>query len=312
MTRVLRALTRVCALGLAGACAATAWAAPLPVQELSPGVYVHRGQVADYAPENRGDLSNLGFVVGSRCVAVIDTGGSFAIGSALAESVRAVTPLPVCYVVNTHMHPDHVFGNAAFRKPGVEFVGHVHLSSALAQRAHTYVNALQRNLGEFAEGSEIVLPTRTVETTLELDLGERTLSLRAWRTSHTDNDVTVFDGRSGTLFAGDLLFEGHTPVVDGSLRGWIETCKALREDGAIRAVVPGHGAIPAPWPDSLDAQTHYLDVLLQGVRQAIKNGKTIGSAVDTVGQDERVHWQLFDLFHRRNVTASFAELEWED
>ena len=64
--------------------------------------------------------------------------------------------------------------------------------------------------------------TKEVEDFLHLDLGERKLTLTAWKTAHTNHDLTVFDHTSRTLIAGDLLFVKHIPVIDGSLNGWVE------------------------------------------------------------------------------------------
>jgi len=305
---LVAAVLALCA-GIAEASAAAA--EPFDFAQIAPGVYAHRGIVADFAPDNAGDLANLGVIVGKSCVAVVDTGGSFKVGRRLRRAIEAVTPLPVCYVVNTHVHPDHLFGNAAFRGDKVEFIGHAHLPLAVAQRARGYAAALERNIGAAAEGTEIVAPTRTVADTLELDLGGRTIVLRAWHTAHTDNDLTVQDVETGTLFLSDLLFVEHTPVVDGSLKGWLAAIGEIRKLNP-RLVVPGHGAIPAPWPQALDDEARYLDVLLTGVRAALQRNRTIQQAVDSVGGEEAAHWKLFDSFHRRNVTASFAELEWEN
>lgn len=282
----------------------------LAVKEIAPGNYVHRGHDDVATPENGGDIANIGFIVGKKCVAVIDTGGTLAEGRALRAAIRAVTPLPVCYVINTHMHPDHIFGNAAFKDDHPQFVGSVNLAQAEASRADNYMRALKRELGDEAEGSEIIGPTKTIDGTGTLDLGGRILTLRTWKTAHTNNDVTVYDEKSGTLWLGDLLFVHCIPVIDGSVVGWLDDI-ALIKQMKPRHVVPGHGALDAPYPKSLDAEAQYLSDLARDVRAAIKRGQTIQQAVDSIGLDQRDRWLLYDIYHRRNVTAAYAELEWE-
>lgn len=281
------------------------------LQQVAPGVHVHQGLIAETSAAYQGDIANIGFIVGKKCVAVIDSGGSLAVGQQLRASITRVTQLPVCYVINTHVHPDHIFGNAAFNADKPVFVGHAKLPLAMATRGQNYLNAIKRDLGAEADGSVIVPPTQTLKDTLELDLGERKLSLRAWRTAHTDNDVSVLDETTGTLWLSDLLFIEHTPVVDGNLKGWLAVMDELRGIKA-NTVIPGHGPIQKNWPAAAQNQQRYLESLLTETRQSIKNRKTIQQAVESVGISEKDKWQLFDLFHRRNVTTAFAELEWED
>lgn len=294
------------------AAGAEAAVAPLTVREIAAGVYVHAGEQQEMSPENRGDVANIGFVVGERCVAVIDTGGSLAVGRALRAAIRAVTDTPVCYVINTHVHPDHVFGNAAFRDERPTFVGHVRLAAALAARGQNYRRALLRELGDVAAGSELIAPDLEVGERLDLDLGGRVLELTAWPTAHTDNDLSAHDRKSGTLWLSDLLFVERLPVVDGSLRGWLAVMDELARRSPLR-VVPGHGAVAeGRWPQVLEPQQRYLATLAAEVRQALAQGSTIRQAMADVGQRERRHWLLFDSFHRRNVAAAYAELEWEE
>ena len=292
----------------------SAWAEPadlsdFEVENPAPGVYVHYGVQAGMSASNAGDVANLGFVVGATCVAVIDTGGTYAVGRALRLAIRRVTTLPVCYVINTHVHPDHVFGNQAFVEDRPEFVGHARLPEGMRRRGPNYLRALLRDLGAAAQGSTLVFPTRTVATVERLELGGRSLKLRAWPTAHTDTDLTVFDETSGTLWLGDLLFVGHVPVVDGSLRGFIAAIDELKGVPAQRAI-PGHGRAGA-WPDALLREEHYLKRLFHDVRVAIAAKTPIAEAIATVGCDDADHWLLVDQFHKRNVSAAYAELEWD-
>ena len=299
------------------ACAAaqtTPAIAPLAITQVQPGVFVHFGALEDWTPAHGGDVANLGFVVGSRCVAVVDSGGTPGVGQALRAAIERTTPLPVCYVINTHAHPDHVLGNSAFTNaapPAPQFVASAAFARALAAREPYYLNALQRDFGIPASALTIVYPTLVVTRSLDLDLGDRILSLRAWPTAHTDNDLTVLDLRTRTLFASDLLFVQHLPVLDGSLRGWIAVMAELKRLD-VATVVPGHGPASNDWPAALDGQAAYLGGLLRETRAAIKSQWTIQQAIERIGIPPGAPWVLTDRFHRRNVTAAFAELEWED
>ena len=153
---------------------------PLAVSEIAPGNFVHYGSLQERSAANLGDNANIGFVVGERCVAAIDTGGSAEIGRRLRQTIAAHSKLPVCYVITTHAHPDHFFGAAAFRADRPAYVGHAELPAALRQRGQFYLNTLKRDLGDAAAGSEVVPPTLLVQDRVELDLGNRKLVLRAW------------------------------------------------------------------------------------------------------------------------------------
>lgn len=283
----------------------------LAVSEVAPGVFVHQGRYEIFTPRNSGDTANSGFIVGRDGVAVIDTGGSPRVGASLLAAIRARTKLPIKYVINTHMHPDHIFGNVAFEAEKPVFVGHAKLPRALAARADRYLGINKELLGEAFEGTRIVPPTQLVKDRLELDLGDRKLAIEAYATAHTDNDVTVFDEKTGTMFLGDLLFSKHVPALDGSIRGWLALIDKLAARSDIQRAVPGHGPEQMPWPSALAAEKRYLGTVADEVRTMIKQGKTLAEAAATVGLSEKDAWELFKEYHARNVSAAFAELEWE-
>lgn len=285
----------------------------LSLREIAPGVHVHVGAVDEWGVASGGDVANLGIVIGERCVAVIDTGGTAAIGQTLKAAVRRLTALPVCYLINTHAHPDHVLGNEAFVDPsgkGPQVVGHHRLPAALQVRGPFYLKALIRDFGPDQSSARIVPPSLLVTSSLEVDLGERRLRLQAWPTAHTDADLSVLDVQSGTLFLGDLLFRDHTPVVDGRLRGWLAVTAQLRTEAA-PLTVPGHGQPTTEGAAALQVQQRYLETLQADVRAALKAGWTLSQTVQRTPPSSGP-WQLLDAFHARNVTAAYAELEWED
>jgi len=288
-----------------------AHAAAAEVSEVAPGVFVHQGRYEVQSPDNRGDIANASFVVGSEAVAVIDTSGSAVMGQELRDAIRAVTNKPIRYVINTHMHPDHVLGNAAFKQDAPAFVGHYKLGRALGTRSQGYIIGNKQMMGDKAfEGTEIVLPTQAIKEPTTLDLGDRTLLLEPQATAHTDNDLIVTDSKTNTLFLGDLLFSVHVPTIDGSISGWLALLDEMGKRKAAR-VVPGHGPKTMELPQALEPEQRYLAAIANDVRRQIAEGKTLAEATKTAGFFEKDAWKLFDQYHVRNVTAAFAELEWE-
>jgi quinoprotein relay system zinc metallohydrolase 2 len=283
--------------------------APLSLDHVGPGIYVHSGDIALMTAANEGAIANVGFIVGDKGVAVIDTGGSVREGHRLLAAIRQITDKPILYVINTHGHPDHIFGNAAFPPPAV-FVGSHNLPRDMAERGAYYLNSFRPAMGSLLDEVKIVPPTLTVADELQLDLGQRTLTLRAWPASHSDSDITVFDSNSAVLFAGDLVFLRHIPVLDGSIRGWLKTIDELAKVPA-KSVVPGHGPTSAPWPAALDPERNYLERLQSDCRDLIKRGVPLAAASQLVAESERSHWELFDDYNARNATAAYSELEWE-
>ena len=281
------------------------------VTEVSPGVFVHQGRYEIFTPRNSGDTSNNGFIIGRDGVAVIDTGGSPRVGRELLGAIRVRTKLPIKYVINTHMHPDHVFGNVAFEAEKPVFVGHAKLPRALAARADRYLAINKELLGDAFEGERIIPPTELVKDRLELDLGDRKLLIEAHATAHTDNDLTVLDEKTGMMFLGDLLFSKHVPALDGSIRGWLMLIDTLKARPDIKLAVPGHGPASMPWPTAIAAEERYLSKIADDVRGMIKQGKTLADAAQTAGLSEKDAWLLFKEYNARNVSAAFAELEWE-
>lgn len=284
---------------------------PLALTEVAPGIHVHQGQHVSIEDPGHGDSANIGFIVGEHCVAVVDSGGSLATGTALRSAIRTRTDKPVCHVINTHGHFDHVLGNAVFAGiPGISFVGHAALPANLSASTELFLRQFGADLGPDPSPEKIILPTQLVTSHLEIDLGGRVIEIVAYPAAHTDADVTVFDRNTGTLWTGDLLFMERIPALDGSLSGWIDVLAELTALPAQR-VVPGHGPASAPWPQAAQAEAGYLATLRDNVRAGIADGKFMEDLMESAAAAEMVKWLLHEFHHGRNVARAYTELEWE-
>ncbi|GAA4219729.1 quinoprotein relay system zinc metallohydrolase 2 [Sagittula marina] len=283
----------------------------LTLTEVAPGLWVHEGQIAEPDEENRGDVSNLAIVIGETSVAVIDSGSAAWMGEAAWRAIRQRTDLPVSHMILTHLHPDHVFGADVFARAGAEVVAHEGLSRALMDRQDNYLESLSRLIGaQNMIGTRVPEVDNSLSDSVDIDLGERTLELQAWPRAHTGTDLTVVDRATGTLIAGDLLFHGHTPALDGSLPGWQGALETLIRQPFVRAV-PGHGAASLSWPDGAAPLERYLNRLATDTRNAVAGGERLGAAVGHIAESEAPNWQLFEAYNPRNATVAFTELEWE-
>jgi quinoprotein relay system zinc metallohydrolase 2 len=283
-------------------------AQPIEVREITQGVFVHTGRLVALDAPGHDDIANIGFVVGTRCVAVIDTGGSVRTGRALRAAVKARTPLPICYVINTHVHVDHVLGNSAFAADKPSFVGHAALIDAIARSRPFFVQTYPADFDGDARPDEVIAPDRTVADALDLDLGARKLHLRAWPKAHTDCDLTVLVDDE-VLWTGDLVFRERVPALDGSVKGWLAALDELSRTKA-NWIVPGHGAATRDLAAAIAPERRYLQALADGVREELDAGQSIEHAIDHVAVSEKPDWKLWDTAHPRNVSRAFQELEW--
>ena len=278
--------------------------------EIAENNYVHFGKHVSIEDKDNEDIANIGFIVGTNCVAVIDTGGSISIGHKLKKSIRGITKKPICYVINTHVHYDHILGNKAFTDESPDFIGHKDLAEAINQNRDFFLNQFRNNLTSDPKNSDIIEPNILIEKTKKLELGERSITLIPFATSHSHNDLIVIDNKTKTLWAGDLIFRERIPSLTGSLKGWLKSINKIKELD-IKVVVPGHGSVASSLDEAIKQQQDYLTLLLNKTRKAINEGKFINEAMENIDKDNEFRWLLHEYQHSTNVSRSYTELEWE-
>lgn len=280
------------------------------LRQVTDGIYVHRGKHLDIDEGYQGDICNLSVIIGHEAIAVVDSGGSKHTGEQLLHAIRTLSPLPVRYVINTHVHPDHTYGNAAFQGEHPHFVGHEKLAKMMLLRQEQYEKLNARLLGDDGKASLTIVPDTMVQQTLSLDLGGRTLTLKAYAVAHTHTDLTVHDSKTNTLLTGDLLFAQRTPVVEGDIKGLIQALQDIQQQH-YAWLIPGHGRESSDQATMIGNALRYLNVLLSDVRSNIKKGVSMEDTMDHAAATEKDKWLLFEIANRRNVNVIYPQLEWE-
>jgi len=187
---------------------------------------------------------NIGVVVCGDGLLVIDTRATHAEAAELQRDIRRLSPLPVQWVVNTHHHWDHTFGNHEFLPAPIW--GHEGCRRMLVEHGEEMRDAVIRWApGHAALFEEVVItpPDHTFRDAATVAFGGRTVEFRHLGRGHTDNDIVVTVPGTGVLFAGDLVEQGAPPAFQDSFPlEWPDTAAELLGscDGP---VVPGHGRV---------------------------------------------------------------------
>jgi hypothetical protein len=100
-------------------------------------------------------------------------------------------------------------------------------------------------------------------------------------------------------------------ILDSNVRQYDQVLEELQSLD-IKHYVVGHGPLDRPWRDLVGEQRRYLGLLMKEVRAAIDEGVSLMDAVNTIGWSDQNRWFNFELYHRRNVTTTYTDLEWED
>lgn len=267
--------------GLAASVAASAGRAQPLAYRIAPqpagdGLWVVRGADAPIEADNGGAIANLTIIATPAGTVLVDCGTSLRYGRQLRQVAEALAGGPVVRVYLTHLHPDHVYGAAAF-DPAVVAATPA-LAAVLRSEGEGFAPGMYRLLGDWMRGTEFRMPG-TILTADHEDFGGRRLRLLPLR-GHSAADLAVLDERTGTLVAGDLVFHDRAPSTPhADLPAWrasLATLTALPH----RAVVPGHGPVD-PTPDTAIRQTgDWLDWLETTLRQAVADGLDMVAAGD--------------------------------
>ena len=211
--------------------------------KIADNVYSYVGE-KDASPTHS-FAANAGIVIGRDGILVVDTLISAKEAERFLADIRKVSDKPIRYVVNTHTHLDHAFGNCIFTRLGATVISHEADRRMLEKVGEsTLKNSVNFGLKpEDMAGTEIVYPSLTFSDRMQIELGGETVELIRVAPSHTEGSIVVYLPARKVLFAGDILFtDFHPYLADGDIPGWTKTLDALLAMDAER-IIPGHGPL---------------------------------------------------------------------
>lgn len=216
----------------------------LVARKIAKDVYAFVGRTEDFTMANGGNIVNSGFIVAAEGVVVIDTGSSLRYGQQMRSAMEAIAGgKPIALTINTHHHPDHFLGNQAFADAPIGALPGTR--QGIAADGNAFAENLFRLTGEWMKGTEVVAPTRSLDSGT-IEIAGRKLRLIGLG-GHTGADLAVYDETTGTLFAGDLVFNGRAPTTPhADVAEWLialEKLEAVTREAGFSALVPGHGEI---------------------------------------------------------------------
>tara|TARA_B100000989_G_scaffold95426_1_gene69395 strand:- start:1183 stop:2112 length:930 start_codon:yes stop_codon:yes gene_type:complete len=281
------------------------------ISEVDDNIFVHFGVQEDSNKTNKGDIANIGFIVGEKSVLVIDTGGTEKIAKNLLNKIREKTSLPISHVVITHGHPDHYLGSSIFKSLKIPFIGHENLERSINMNFNFYKALQASNIEEISIlNINPVFPDIKIKKNniFRVDLGNREIEIRAWNSGHTDSDLTIFDHRTLTLWT-ENIFVGRIPSVRASIIGWKKNLEEIQKI-KIKQIIPGHGRVRKK-EIALKPMFSYFERIINEVRRYHLEGKTMESAQKNIAKENLENWKLYKEYHQSNITKAYSELEWE-
>jgi quinoprotein relay system zinc metallohydrolase 1 len=280
---------------------------PILPKPIGDGLWMVHGADGPIDMGNGGAIANITIAATEAGTVLVDCGPSLRYGQALKLMAQALTGKPVVRVYLTHLHPDHVYGAAAF-DPGI-LAATPALAAVLRAEGAGFSDGMYRLLGDWMRGTELRMPG-TILTGDSETIGGRTFGLLPLA-GHSRADLALLDRKTGTLIAGDLVFHDRAPSTPhADVPKWLASLATLRAL-AHRTTVPGHGPFDLSPAAAIDQTRDWLEWLTGALRTAVLAGRDMVEAGNMPIPDRFVHVAAARYELQRSVSHLYPALEAE-
>jgi glyoxylase-like metal-dependent hydrolase (beta-lactamase superfamily II) len=286
---------------------------PIEPVQLTSRVYYVQGKPGVASSANEGFNSNAGFVVTDDGVVVVDVLGTPALGNALLQAIRKVTPKPIRRVILTHYHADHFYGLQPFKAAGAEIWAHraalEYFANGEAERRR---EQRARDLFPWVDESmPLVRADRWLGERTEFSLGGLRFEVHHLGPAHSPEDVIVVVPQEGVVFGGDILTAGRIPFVgEADSKQWlarIERLLALEP----RVMVTGHGEVSRNPARDLALTRDYLVYLRAAMGKAVEEFTPFDDAYEKTDWSRFAKVPAFEAANRVNAYGTYLLMERE-
>ena len=287
-------------LGLAS-CAAAQSLPPL-VRQPAPGVYYRLSE------DDKRIIATTSWIEFRDFVVVIDA--NFPWGArALLVDLRSTTKKPIRFVLDTHYHADHSYGNGVFAEQGATIIASDDTAAdSLARNGPAW--AKDAGTGDYdLKKYRLVHPQLTFHDKLVLDDGERHLELLRVGPGHTRGDVVAWLPKERIVFTGDLCTtRAQNNLSDSGMdpHGWVRILTML-SDMNPAVVVPGHGVQGTV--DALKGQRAYLSAIIEHVETGIRQQLTSDQVFSSIDFSKLKPWSSDEKRNHAAVDAVYRKLK---
>jgi phosphoglycerate dehydrogenase-like enzyme/glyoxylase-like metal-dependent hydrolase (beta-lactamase superfamily II) len=258
------------------------------VKEIAPGVFFRYSPISPTDPSIFGG-SNHVWVVFKDYVVVIDANFPKEAGEVI-EAIRKTTTKPIRYVLDTHHHGDHAWGNAVWVKDGATIVAHRNCAKILRQTGPAEFASAGKgpNARKDVAASTLEFPTILFDDRLVLDDGEQRVEFLHLGHSHTIGDAVAWLPKHKVLCTGDACVNGpYNYMGQSDSASWVRCLEKMQELGA-KTIAPGHGMMDGP--ELLEKQKRYFIELRRQVKKGIDDGKEIDDIVKSIDMPWYKEW----------------------
>jgi len=282
---------------------------PAP-QKIAAHSYAWIGPLPGPSAENNGYRMNLGFIVGTKGIVVIDTGYTEAMANEMLMHIRKISKAPIVAAINTNSQPHRFFGNNVFKKAGAKIISTAEEKQRMSANLNQYQESIERIL-KLKKGSikKPVLPDTLITTPTEFKLGDVSVMVQSPGASHTPASLFAHVIEDNIIFTGDIVYGERLLSVlpDSNIKQWIVSFQKLAAYKNA-TIVPGHGKA-GPLKNFEFSTLSYLQLLHKHMTQSLNDDLEAQEAINTLNQTAYKKLVNYDILSGRNASWAFLEAE---